>query len=92
MTCQSLPTTAASTMQSSMYQGKSCPAVKAFEAQSFRTKVYTVRRIERVPSIANWSKVRGYRSFVPRSLQAAECTRACCAKASLLAHDREQVQ
>jgi hypothetical protein len=92
MTCHSLPTTATSTMQNSMYQWKSCSAVKAFETQSFRTKVYTVRKIERVPPIANCSKLRNHRSLLLRSLQARECTRACCVKASFLAHHREQVQ
>ena len=67
MTCHPLPAAVASTMQNSIYQRKSCPAVKAFETQSFRITVYTVRKTEQVSLTANWSKSRGHRSFVPRS-------------------------
>jgi hypothetical protein len=52
MTCHPLPVAAAPTMQDSMYQRKSCSAVKAFETQSFRTKVYTVLKTEQVSLIA----------------------------------------
>jgi hypothetical protein len=52
MTCHPLPAAAASTMHNSICQRKSCPAAKAFETQSFRTKVYTVRKTEQVSAIA----------------------------------------
>ena len=52
MTCHPLPAAAASTMQDSLCQRKSCPGVEAFETQSFRTKVYTVRKSEQVSAIA----------------------------------------
>ena len=52
MTCHPLSVAAASTMHNSFYQRKSCPAVKAFETQSFRTKLYTIPKTEQVSPIA----------------------------------------
>jgi hypothetical protein len=90
MTCHSLPVVAASTMQNSMYQRKSCSAVKAFGTQSFRSTAYTVRKAEQVSPIANWSQLRGHRSLVARPLHAAKRTHARSAKASSLDHYGEQ--
>ncbi len=90
MTCHSLPVAAASTMQNSMYQKKSCPAVKALGTQSFRSIAYTVRKAEQVLPIANWSQLRGHLSLVARPLHAAKRSHACSAKASSLDHYGEE--